>query len=101
MVGCQVLLVLKSQLTLKAVIELARVLAGWCLYFFSLVYCNVRSSRYSPDKQRCRWQVRAGDKIGEIGHLLVTTNNCWLLVTTGGDGGGDLVGGGERALGSC
>ena len=103
-VGCQLLLVLKSQLTLKAVIELGWVLAGCCLYFFSLVYCNVRSSRYSADKQRCRWQVRAGDKIGEIGHLLVTTNYCWLLVTTAGGGGrtqSDLVGGVETALGSC
>ena len=68
------MLVLKSQLTLKAVIELAWVLAG-C---FSLPNCNVRSSRYSADKQRCRWQVRAGDKIGEIGHLVttVTSNYC-------------------------
>ena len=81
-VGCQLLLVLKSQLTLKAVIELGWVLAGCCLYFFSLVYCNVRSSRYSTDKQRCRWQVRAGDKIGEIGHLVttVTTAGTFLEV---------------------
>ena len=48
--------------------------------------------------------MRAADKIGEIGHLLVTTNYCWLLVTLQlvvVRTESDLVGGVETALGSC